>query len=769
MKKTFKAGLILLIALINGNYLLGQGNTEQYWKPVADNPYLQERREVIPTDKPIDQVAILDEVVYAVKEGKLFFLQGQGIVPVKGAPEKITKIEVLKGGLWVSSNSGLYLFDDKKWAKISAEKFVDFCMHLNQVHVATTESIFKYEDGKLTNIMPEGGYLSSDVTMFMEDGTQLLADPVTLGPITAIESYSQTLHILQPGKLVQLAGKVVNEHLIDWGNLPSNNTNDLLSIGSKLYISTDRGLGLLRGTSLTQIKGTDGLPVENTAQMVKGFDSDMWIGTPRGLIRMTADEFHYFGSGLWLPDNKVNGIASTKNKVVAATEGGLGIIHYEPYTLQKKAAHYEQWMEAYGHKRMGFTHLLSKRNGEWFRDISDNDGAHTATYLAAMSYKYAVTGDEADREEALDAFQAMLFLERVTPIDGLISRAVFSRKGDPGTMDNRGSGGLPAKWYATADSLWYWKGDASSDEVIAHYYSVAIFHDLVAKGKEKELAKEHMTRMTSYIMDNGWKLIDADGETTRWGRWNPEYLLRPYGYEDRGINGLEVLAFTYATYALTGEEKYKKGYDQLVKWGYPENTIKQKKTFPPSQIAPWDDNLALESYMILLPYEKDPDLRSTYLRSLERTFEIKRMEKIPWFNFTYAALTGNDADLGAATQHLREWPLDCTNYSYNNSHRDDLFVEKGYISYEGGVKAISPREVAALRESRRAIVLDGGRNGNRIMEPTGYLRDYWKGRYYGFIKAPTVTDKNLLTVEKFSGTNLGAKPYDGTERPDYLK
>ncbi|MBI0397405.1 hypothetical protein [Cyclobacterium marinum] len=769
MKKTFKAGLILLIALINGNYLLGQGNTEQYWKPVADNPYLQERREVIPTDKPIDQVAILDEVVYTVKEGKLFFLQGQGLVPVKGAPEKITKIEVLKGGLWVSSNSGLYLFDDKKWAKISAEKFVDFCMHLNQVHVATTESIFKYEDGKLTNIMPEGGYLSSDVTMFMEDGTQLLADPVTLGPITAIESYSQTLHILQPGKLVQLAGKVVNEHLIDWGNLPSNNTNDLLSIGSKLYISTDRGLGLLRGTSLTQIKGTDGLPVENTAQMVKGFDSDIWIGTPRGLIRMTADEFHYFGSGLWLPDNKVNGIASTKNKVVAATEGGLGIIHYEPYTLQKKAAHYEQWMEAYGHKRMGFTHLLSKRNGEWFRDISDNDGAHTATYLAAMSYKYAVTGDEADREEALDAFQAMLFLERVTPIDGLISRAVFSRKGDPGTMDNRGSGGLPAKWYATADSLWYWKGDASSDEVIAHYYSVAIFHDLVAKGKEKELAKEHMTRMTSYIMDNGWKLIDADGETTRWGRWNPEYLLRPYGYEDRGINGLEVLAFTYATYALTGEEKYKKGYDQLVKWGYPENTIKQKKTFPPSQIAPWDDNLALESYMILLPYEKDPDLRSTYLRSLERTFEIKRMEKIPWFNFTYAALTGNDADLGAATQHLREWPLDCTNYSYNNSHRDDLFVEKGYISYEGGVKAISPREVAALRESRRAIVLDGGRNGNRIMEPTGYLRDYWKGRYYGFIKAPTVTDKNLLTVEKFSGKNLGAKPYDGTERPDYLK
>lgn len=178
------------------------------------------------------------------------------------------------------------------------------------------------------------------------------------------------------------------------------------------------------------------------------------------------------------------------------------------------------------------------------REISDNDGAHTATFLAAMSYKYAVTNDGSDREEAINAFQAMLWLERITPIDGLIARSIWSRKEDVGVMGDPGSGGLPAKWFATADSLWYWKGDASSDEVIAHYYSMTIFHNLVAKGKEKELVKEHMRRMTNYIIDNGWELIDADGEPTRWGRWNPEYLLRPYGYEDRGINGLEALAFT---------------------------------------------------------------------------------------------------------------------------------------------------------------------------------------------------------------------------------
>jgi hypothetical protein len=769
MKKMIKTFLPVVALLCSFSYLYAQDGNKYLWKPVADHPYLQELREVIPTKEPIEQVAILKNSVFVVTSGRLTTLNGIQEEPVKGAPEGIHKIEVLNGELWLISTSGLHTFDGEKWKTLSTGEFVDLCMHLNQVHVATKDVIFRYQNEKLIDIMPEGGYLSSDITMIMEDGTQLLADPVTLGPITAIESYSQTLHILRPGKLVQLAGKVVNEHLIDWGNLPSKNTRDLLSMGSKLFISTDRGLGLLRGTSMTQIKGIDGLPVENMNQMVKGFDRDIWIGTPRGLIRMVDNDFHYFGSGHWLPDNRVNGIAVGSNKVVVATEGGLGIIHYEPFTLRKKAAHYEQWLEEYGHKRMGFVHHLEDHNGKWVREITDNDGAHTATYLAAMSYKYAVTGDESDRKEAVEAFQAMLWLERITSIEGLIARSIWSRKGDEGMMGKRGSGGLPARWYATSDSLWYWKGDASSDEVIAHFYSMNIFHELVAEGKEKELAEEHMRRMTSYIMGNGWELIDADGKPTRWGRWNPEYLLRPYGYDDRGINGLEALAFTYVTYALTGEEKFKKGYDQLVKWGYPENTIKQKKTFPPSQIAPWDDNLALESYMTILPHEKDPDLRSTYLRSLERTFEIKRMEKIPWFNFSYAALTGNDADLEAATQHLREWTLNCTSFNFTNSHRDDLFVEKGYISYEGGLKTISPRESTVSIESRRAIVLDGSSNGKKIIEPTGYLRDYWKGRYYGFILAPNVTDPDLLYTETSDKTYPGAMPYKGPVRPDFLK
>nr|MBI1231277.1 hypothetical protein [Cytophagales bacterium] len=738
---------------------------EKLWKPVKDQVYWQERSLVIHSDRPVQSIACLEDRVFTLINGQIHELKEEVFKPVTQLPVNMDKLKPLDQAIWAMGKEGLFRYVKDQWVKIDNRHFVDLCMHQGKVHAATVDDILVYEDGELKNIMPEGGYLSSDITMVMEDGTQLLADPVTLGPITAIESYSGTLHILQPGKLIQLAGRVVNEHLIDWGNLPSKNTREMLSMGSRLFISTDRGVAVLRGASLSTLKGTDGLPVENTHQLVRGFDNDIWIGTPRGAIRMLDNDWHYFGASHWLPDNKVNGIAVGKDKVFVATDRGVGVIAYEPFTLLKKVDHYEKWLDDWGHKRMGFIHTLYDYNGEWVREISDNDGSHTGNYLSGMTYKYAATGDEKARSEAVEAFYAMLWLERITPIDGLIARSIWSRKGDVGRMGQRGSGGLPAKWNATADSLWYWKGDASSDEIIAHFYSVSLFHDLAAKGKEKELAKEHMRRIAGYIMDNGWVLIDLDGQPTRWGRWNPEYLLRPYGWEDRGVNGLEALAFSYATYALTGESRFKEGYQQLIDWGYAKNTIRQKKTFPPSEIAPWDDNLAFEAYNTLLRYEKDPERRSTYLRSLERTFEIKRMEKIPWFNFSYAAHTGNDADLEKAVQHLREWTLDCIEHNYVNSHRDDLFVEVGYTSYEGGVKTISPRESSVTRGSRRAIVLDGGVNSKRIMEPLGFIRDYWMGRYYGFIAPPEVTEINLLQVGAGISEGPGARPYSGTPRP----
>ncbi|RLD77003.1 MAG: hypothetical protein DRJ10_12690, partial [Bacteroidetes bacterium] len=478
-------------------------HTEHLWKPQKDDVYLQEVSNKISTDSPVLSVAEYEGKCYAVVNENIYLLEGNLLNKVNSSPSGIFKLIERTGKLWALANDGIYILIKNKWKKIDNQKFVDLCVHNGVLHGATQEEIFRLKDDKFVSIKPEGGYNSSDMTMLMEDGTQLHANPVRLGPITRIESYSGTLYVLRPGKLILFDGLVVNQDFIDWGTFPSNNTRDMLSFGSRLFITTDRGLTVLRGAALTTLRGIDGLPVENTTCLEKGFDGDVWIGTSKGAVRMLKDDWHYFAADHWLPGDNVNDIAVGNNVVYIATDGGLGVINYEPYTLRKKAAYYERHIEEWGHKRLGFIHTLYKKGDEWIREVSDNDGGHTAPYLAAMCYKYLVTGDQSDRDEAVESFMAMLWLDRVSPIDGFIARSIWSTTADKDAKGQHGSGGLPAKWYPTADGKWFWKGDTSSDEVIGHFYSVSLFYELVAKGKEKELAKEHMERMAAYIIDCG--------------------------------------------------------------------------------------------------------------------------------------------------------------------------------------------------------------------------------------------------------------------------
>ena len=141
------------------------------------------------------------------------------------------------------------------------------------------------------------------------------------------------------------------------------------------------------------------------------------------------------------------------------------------------------------------------------------------------------------------------------------------------------------------------------------------------------------------------------------------------------------------------------------------------------------------------------------------------MQQIPFFNFIYGALTGNDCEAPQAVQHLREWSLDLVNHSYHNSHRSDLAPRPGYVPYAGGTRAISPRESCAKWGSRSALEYDGGAGGRAVTPPIGWLEDYWIGRYYGFIEPPRTQDAAWISVPPRALARKGAAPYDGPPRP----
>ncbi len=228
---------------------------------------------------------------------------------------------------------------------------------------------------------------------------------------------------------------------------------------------------------------------------------------------------------------------------------------------------------------------------------------------------------------------------------------------------------------------------------------------------------------------------------------------------------MEALSYVQAAYALTGDPKFQAGLDQLRKWRYQTYVVRQKMTFPPDSIATWDDELAFWCYYTLISYAKNPELRSIYLRSLERSWEVLRMQQLPFFNFTYGALTGNDCEAPQAVQHLREWSLDLVNHNYRNSHRSDLAPQRGYLPYGGGTRAISPRESESKWGSRSALQYDGGENSQGVTPPIGWLEDYWMGRYYGFIEAPKTNDPEANSLPARAMKPHGAAPYSGPARP----
>jgi hypothetical protein len=715
------------------------------WKPVRDEVFLQESGRKIVTDRAVQSIAVFQGMVYLGFGDGLGRLDGDKVVFINDLKkESIDRLIVLDAKLWAITPAGLYCCADEKWKAVAKEPVRDICMHAGTLYVATDNKLMRLADGKLVPAH----------------------ERTAPGKIQRISSHADTLYCLASGRLIMFDGVSFDgEGLIDWGELPSKTTRDMYNRGDALLIATDRGLGAFRGASMFQVRGEQGLCYEDTQCIRAGFDNDYWIGTSKGAIRAVDGEYQYFYGDRWLPGEQVNDIACGDKVAYIATDKGLGIIAYEPFTLAKKAAYLERHLDEWGQKRLGFTYKLewNEEKGGWVREISDNDGGWSADYLAAMAFKYAATKDPKALDEATNTFDSIRWLEQISGIPGFPARSIYSTH-EVVNKTSGGSGGLPAEWNPTPDGNWEWKGDTSSDETDLHYFAFSIFHDIAATDKQKQQAKNFLSAISNHIIDNGWVLRDIDGLPTRWGRWDPGYLQRPYGWYARGLNGLEILTYMRTSHALTGNQKFLDGYNMLLGYGYQNEIIRQKLTFPPDYVNNSDDRMAFCMYYTMLRYERDPELRSIYMRGLHRSWEIERIEAIPFFNFIYGAITENDCDTVRAVKHLREWPLDMVNHSFKNSHRHDLHALVGMIAYAGGKKPLSPRERGPQRWTDSTLGEDGGSGGHDVNDPAPWLEAYWMGRYYGMILPPETTDPKLTTAEH-RGLQLGAKPYDGPPRP----
>ena len=473
----------------------------------------------------------------------------------------------------------------------------------------------------------------------------------------------------------------------------------------------------------------------NEITVIAAQDEDViWFGTTRGLIRhgRKTGSIEYLAGARWLPDDRVLGVGFQPSRPIVwvETPAGYSRLDFTPITLAEKALRFEERVRS-RHVRHGFTadsHL--RRPGDLGSSVpvsTDNDGLWTAMYVAAECFRYKATRAPEARDNALQGLDALMRLESITGIPGFPARSIIRVGAEEQPRDG--------EWHPTADGLWKWKGDTSSDEIVGHYFAYPIFFDLVADESEKGRIREVVDRMTSHILDHGYHLVDLDGKPTRWGWWAPDEIWADP--DETGLRALNILSHLRVAWHITGKKRYLQAYGDLVNRHRYALLTRNQKINIPGHVNHSDDELAFLSYYPLLNYETDPALRAIYIESLERAWQCERAERNPLWNYIYAAGSGSrDFDAAQAIDTLRRIPLDLVSWSVSNAHRLDVVLDpvEDRFSRRQSTVVLPPDERPVMKWNGNPHILDGGDGGRSEDDGAFFLLPYWMGRFLGFLE-----------------------------------
>jgi hypothetical protein len=373
---------------------------------------------------------------------------------------------------------------------------------------------------------------------------------------------------------------------------------------------------------------------------------------------------------------------------------------------------------------------------------SDNDGLWTSMYLAAETFRYAVTRSEEALQNVRESLDAMERLYTINPVPGFPSRS----------FERRGFKYEDKSWQRAEDPEWDWKSTTSSDEAIGHIFAFGVIAELIDKPELRDKAVMLIDTLMSHVVKNDFYLVDWNGEPTLWGRWNPEYVnARPKMVGDRKLNSSNIIGMLQTAYHFTGKEKYKDAAFYLFRQhGYLENLMRPLKEIgrAPEGADEWskmlsdgwnhsDDEMYFCGYWGLYRYAFNDTLKSKYKNAIIDHWEYERAEKEGLWNIMTALVGTSKIDLEEAIWYLQEYPLDLINWTVKNSHRKDIEPVEHNFRSQSIREVLPPDELRIARHNANRFDLDGDGSGRSEYSAGDiWLLPYWIGRYLSVIGEP---------------------------------
>lgn len=661
-----------------------------------------------------DKLFSRNGLLYAANENRLLQILGDESLILGTFDSPVQDVSCgIDGSLWVISQTALYLYDGKNFDRIVG--------------------------------IPE--------------------DTVCLCAKDNAAKYGETVFLGTSGEgLVSMKGK--RRH---WAELLTENTgiksNSVTCLScdalGHLWVGSKEGLNIYDGRC-TWFNGNDLYAVPDGAFNAMCFTKDgkKYFATDTGLILLSEGHISYFSYGAWLLHPTVTDLAvSEKGTVAAVTPRGISIITPTEMTLAEKAAHYDAMNEKYFMRNEGYQVSRELRkygdlDSGWLPN-SDNDGLFTGLYCASQCFRYAVTGDEKAKENAKRTVYAMMKLTQVTGKTGFTARATrYKGEAEFGT-------GNREEWHICEnDPDCEWLGETSSDEMTGHYFAYGIYFDLVADEEDKKCIARTVKEITDHILDNNFHLCDVDGVPTTWANWEPDLLNNDdRWYNERGTNSLEILSFLQTAYHVTGDKKYEQVFEMLIsRHHYAMNCMQYK--VEDAHVAHIDDQLDFVNIYPLITYTQNESYKEIFKMGLTHHWAYERVERSPFFNIVYGALTNRNCDIENAAKSLAEMNMDTVRWPVFNSYRKDIVwdteqeamgvpaqlkepVEYGsrlLVHYDGNpfICDSGAEEFVNINSKvvNRTSTLPGtaGANGMCAMQPYVYLLPYWMARYHGLLE-----------------------------------
>lgn len=357
----------------------------------------------------------------------------------------------------------------------------------------------------------------------------------------------------------------------------------------------------------------------------------------------------------------------------------------------------------------------------------------TGIYAGMLAMRYAASKDPAARAQASQALKGLDLLTTVSGKKGLLARAAV-----PLDMPFEDGG----DWQPSPNGRHKWWADVSSDQMDGALYGYVMLYDLTADDAEKKLIAKNVSDLVSYVLDNGYRIIDYHGRPTQYGNYTKEHIT-----QREPMNGLLLLQHLKIAHHVTGNERFAQEYERLARGeGYAKLAVKARRGGF-GRVNYSDDVLLWLAYYPLLLIEKDPELKGFYEASLRRTWEGEgnlrgiKHEQNPIYAFAVNRFLGDTSGTPAGIQTLQWFPLDM---KLNRLSIARYERELGF-RFDPTPQSPAPAKGEVVPVDRRpkywsTWVHDPYVAGTRedfALEYSGldYLMAYWQGRYHGYITA----------------------------------